>query len=323
MKKSFVTLALAGSLLVAKTSAVSLDDIQFWTGAGTNRAALVVEWTTPESMTNSTVPAPIADQSLVWGYRFNGTATATQMLLAILAADPRFYVVDYDGWGATFIVGIGYNLAGGGALGLTDGTATNYFTNNFLTNYTVNIDAAWPLNPNDLYWGGFNGPSWEFWTELGDAGGFLNCPDRGTNAYWTPDDPSNPYSGTHGQWALAQYGLDDLYLTNGSWIGFSVAASEYESDTNAPYNTHKHAPKLPDPTITALVKNLTGNFQGGQWRATFLSVSNWNYSLERSTDLQNWTAVATNVPGTCGDLIIADTNAPPDRAFYRVKAGQP
>jgi hypothetical protein len=321
MKKWFVMLAIASLFLVSKSFAVSFDDIQFWTGSGTNRAALVIEWSTPESFAGSTVPAPVADKSLVWGYRFNGTATGTQMLTAILAADPRFYVLADTNYGSLFIDGVGYSLDGSNAIGVTDGSVTNFFTSNFLTNFTVDIDAAFSLNTNDLYWGGFNGPGWEFWTELGDAGGFMNCPDRGTNAYWTPTDP-NDYTGVHGQWELAQYGLDGLYLTNGSWIGFSVAAGEYESDLSAPYNAHKHAPQEPDVNITAVVKNLSSGFQGGQWRAQFLSVSNWNYTLQRSTDLQSWSDTS-NATGGGTDLFLSDTNPPTDHAFYRVKAESP
>lgn len=321
MKKLFVTLAIAGSFLTSKSSAISFDDVQFWTGSGTNRAALVIEWSTPESALYSTVPAPIADKSLVWGYRFNGTATGTEMLQAILAADPRFYVLADQTFG-TFVEGIGYNLDGGNALGITDGTYTNYFTNNFLTNFTVDVDAAHSLNTNDLYWSGYFGPNWEFWTELGDGGGFLNCPDRGTNEYWTPDDPNNPYSGVHGQWELAQFGMDGLYLTNGSWIGFSVSAGEYESDISAPYNTHKHAPVLPNILITSVAKNFSGNFQSGQWSGQFLSVSNWNYTLQRSTNLQNWSDVSTMTGGGT-NLPLTDATPPTDHAFYRVKAESP
>ena len=95
MKKAwFVSLALAGMFLVSNSSAVSLDDIQFWIGSGTNRAGMVIEWSTPESFAYSTVPAPIADKSLVWGYRFNGTATGIQMFNAIVAADPRLYAIE-------------------------------------------------------------------------------------------------------------------------------------------------------------------------------------------------------------------------------------
>jgi hypothetical protein len=324
MKKISSWLAFVSLLLASKSPAISLNDIQFWTGSGTNRAALVVEWTTPESFGYTTVPAPIADKSLVWGYRFNGTTTGAQMFNAIVAADPRLYAVEvfYAGYG-TSVQGIGFHLAGGSDLGITDGTTTNFFTHGLLTNATVYIDAAAPLNPGDLYWGGWNGPNWELWTELGDAGGFLHCPNRGTNAYWTPDDPNNPDSlGVHGQWGL-NWGLSSLQLTNGSWIGLSVAAGEFEYDTTSPYFTHKHAPVAPDANITALVKNLTGGFQGGQWQAQFLSCSNWLYSLERSPDLQHWITVTAGISGNGTNVIIGNATPPADKSFYRIRADQP
>jgi hypothetical protein len=324
MKKHlFVSLALTGLFLVTKSPAVSFNDIQFWTGSGTNRAALVVEWSTPESAFGSTVPAPIADKSLVWGYRFNGTATATEMFNAIVAADPRLYAVGtIDPQYGLGIYGIGFRLAGGGG-GITDGATTNYFSGSVLTNPTVDIDAAAPSNPGDLYWSGLYGPNWETWNELGDAGGFLSSPDRGANSFWTAGDPENPYFGSHGQWEFAQAGLNFLQLTNGSWIGFSVAAGEYEFETNAPYNSHKHAPTQPDAGITALVKNLAGGFQGGQWQAQFLSTSNWLYTLERSSDLQNWTNVVSGVSGNGTNLTTTDPAPPGDKAFYRIRADHP
>ena len=322
MKKVwFVSLAFAGVFLVPKSPAVSFNDIQFWIGSGTNRAGLVVEWSTPETFGGSTVPAPVADKSLVWGYRFDGTATGAQMLAAILAADPRLYVVIDETYG-TYVEAIGYHLAGGGG-GITDGSFTNFFTNGLLTNATVDVDAAAPLTPGDLYWGGYFGPNWELWNELGDVGGFLNSPDCGPNPYWTPNDPNNPYSGVHGQWEYAQTGLDSLLLTNGSWIGFSVAAGEYEPDPAAPYNVHKHAPAAPDVSITALIKNLAGGFQGGQWRAQFLSCSNWLYTLQRTANFQSWTNVSTATAGNGMNLLLQDTNPPAGRAFYRVKAERP
>ena len=324
MKKISSWLALAGLLLASKSPAVSLNDIQFWVGSGTNRAALVVEWSTPESFGYTTVPAPVADKALVWGYRFNGTATGIQMFNAIVAADPRLYSVEvvYPTYG-TSVYGIGFHLGGGGDLGIADGSTTNFFTDGLLTNATVDIDAAAPLNTGDLYWGGFNGPNWETWNELGDAGGFFNAPDRGTNAYWTSTDPTYDSSGFQGQWELAQAGLSSLQLTNGSWIGFSVAAGEFEFDLSAPYNAHKHAPAEPDASITALVKNLTGGFQGGRWQVQFLSCSHWLYSLERSPDLQQWTTVITNVSGNSANLFLQDSNPPADRAFYRIGAQRP
>ena len=252
VKKVCLWLAVASLFASPRVHAISLDDIPLWTGSGTNRAALVVEWSVPESLTNSSVPIPVADKTLVWGYRFNGSPTGTQMLEAILATDPKLYVVADETYG-TFLEGIGYNLSGNNLIGITDGTVTNFITNGFLTTATVNVDAAAPLSPGDLFWSGYYGPNWEPWTEAGDAGGFLSSPNRGANAYWLADDPTMPYSGTHGQWEYSEVGLDSLTLTNGSWIGFSVAAGEYESDTSAPYNLHKHAPPSPDGTYTAYV----------------------------------------------------------------------
>jgi hypothetical protein len=325
MKKTlFVPLALAGLFVAANAPAVSFNDIQFWTGTGTNCAALVVEWSVPENLNGTSVPAPIADKSLVWGYRFNGRATAAQMFDAIVAADPRLYAVEtfYPDFGAS-VSAIGFHLGGGGDLGITDGSDTNYFPNGLQTDATVYLDAAAPLNPGDLYWGAEWGPNWEVWTEQGDAGGFFNCPDRGTNTYWTSTDPDYAMSGFHGQWDFAPAGLDWLQLTNGSWIGFSVAAATYDPDMSAPYNTHKHAPVEPDPGITALVKNLAGGFQDGQWQAQFLSCTNWLYSLERSSDLQNWTTVTSGISGNGTNLVTADPTPPADKAFYRIRADQP
>jgi hypothetical protein len=196
----------------------------------------------------------VADKTLVWGYRFNGAATGTQMFDAIIAADPKLYVVVDETYG-TYIEAIGYNLKGDGVIGIADGPSANFFTNGILTDATVDLDAAQAINGGDLYWGGYFGPNWETWTEFGGNGGFMASPNRGTNKYWTAADPENPYSGVHGQWELAQYGLDSLPLTNGSWIGFSVAAGEYEASTNAAYNLHKHAPPSPDGTYTAYVCN--------------------------------------------------------------------
>ena len=56
----------------------SFDDIQFWVGSGSKRAALVIEWhdgNRPDAM--------------VWGYRWDGEATGHDMIVAIAQADPR------------------------------------------------------------------------------------------------------------------------------------------------------------------------------------------------------------------------------------------
>jgi hypothetical protein len=251
MKRILTALALTGALTLTHAHAISLDDVQLWAGSGTNRAALVVEWNSPEILNQTTVPAPIANKTMVWGYRFNGTATGTQMLEAILAADPKLYVMVNDEYGSAIVVGIGYNQNNNGVIGLTDGVTTNYFANGLLTNNDI-ADSVAPINSGDLYWGGWNGPNWQLFTEANDSGGFYNSPNRGSNPYWDP----NTY--IQGQWSFAEAGLDGLYLTSGSWLGFSVAAAGYDSTNSSdPANTIANddgqAPPSPEGTYVAYV----------------------------------------------------------------------
>src|ERR1700683_913597 len=123
MSKIHRALVLAGCTLAANVHAITTNDIQLWTGSGTNRAALVTEWNSPEVFNNTTVPAPIANKTMVWGYQFNGDATGTQMLNAVLASDHRLYAVINNTYG-TFVESIGYNLNGNGLFAVTDGSQT-------------------------------------------------------------------------------------------------------------------------------------------------------------------------------------------------------
>jgi hypothetical protein len=76
MKKQLAALC-ALSLLVAaplhaQTLVANFDNITFWTGAGTNRAALVLEFDTGGSRI-----------SIAWGYRWDGPAVMQDMLFAL------------------------------------------------------------------------------------------------------------------------------------------------------------------------------------------------------------------------------------------------
>jgi hypothetical protein len=55
----------------------SFDDITFWVGSGSQSSALAIDWVEGN-----------ADESLVWGYRYDGSKTSEDKLRAILAADP-------------------------------------------------------------------------------------------------------------------------------------------------------------------------------------------------------------------------------------------
>jgi len=71
------------------------------------------------------------------------------------------------------------------------------------------------------------------------------------------------------------------------------------------------------------VQNLAGEFTNATWQTQFQSRSNWLYTLERSGDLQNWSAAGSAVPGNGGTILLQDTNSPAAKAFYRVQANRP
>ena len=55
----------------------------------------------------------------------------------------------------------------------------------------------------------------------------------------------------------------------------------------------------------------------------FSSDTNWLYTLEQSSDLQNWSSAATAIFGGGTNLVLQATNLPPDKMFYRVRADLP
>lgn len=65
----------------AKGISFPASDIQFWTGTGSNQATYILGWDDDPSGN---------DTALVWGVRWNGTATATTLLDTIAAYDTRF-----------------------------------------------------------------------------------------------------------------------------------------------------------------------------------------------------------------------------------------
>lgn len=262
MKKFRLLLLAAAGLSVSNFTtarALSLDDIQVWAGAGTNRAALVIHWSAPEVRNNTTVPNPAAEKSLVWGYRWNGTNTAENMFNAVVAADHRLFVAastPYAGFGP-FIYALGYDLNNNGVFGIRIGTnvfAENAFTNGQRVFSTEDSDSARSLDAGDLFWSGLFGANWEMWQEQGGNGGFAHSPDRDGNPYWTTSDTNYFSYGSHGQWDYTS-GLELVTLKDGSWVGFTVSGGGLNyMDSNDPgtvaYNYHKHAPAPPEAAST-------------------------------------------------------------------------
>jgi len=70
----------------------------------------------------------------------------------------------------------------------------------------------------------------------------------------------------------------------------------------------------------APVQGLSGGFSNNNWQVSFLSRTNWNYTLMRSTDFQSWTPVSISASGLGTNLTLIDTNALSGSVFYRVRA---
>jgi PEP-CTERM motif len=92
----------------ASAAIFTLDDVEFWVGAGENRAAMVVDWVDD----SQELPA------LAWGYRWDGTATGHDMLLAIVAADSRLFAKLGDFSGVPSLFGFGYDADADGQFGI-------------------------------------------------------------------------------------------------------------------------------------------------------------------------------------------------------------
>jgi hypothetical protein len=72
----------------------------------------------------------------------------------------------------------------------------------------------------------------------------------------------------------------------------------------------------PPPPVTYLAGQWTNN----AWQTQFWSRTNWNYTLEKSTDLQSWSPLAPTLGGVGGLMTLQDTNTSAQIQFYRVSA---
>lgn len=127
MVSALVTAALTAGAAAAPTTVTGFGDISFWTGSGSKRAALVLEFGGANG--DSAVPTAIA-----WGYRWDGDAFVAEMVLALTGSisgsglpgvlpgsDPRLGIdaLDYGPGLGIGVVGLTYDQAGLPAPGWT------------------------------------------------------------------------------------------------------------------------------------------------------------------------------------------------------------
>ncbi len=166
----------------------SLTDILFWTGNGPHAAALAIDWNGATS----------TDESLVWGYRWDSTATTEDMLRTVLQADDRLYakLSESHPWGIA-LYGLGYDSNADGYFAISDGTT--FDDNGIALSGSGSADGAFAL-ASDHYAEG--------WYE----------------AYWNFSIANeNPFH-KENSWVAAATGLSDIVLTDGSWNSLAYDA---------------------------------------------------------------------------------------------------
>ncbi len=188
-------LAAASVAFGEAASTATLDDIQIWAGSGANRAALVIDWNDGKE-----------PESLLWGYRWDGTATGLDMLQAVVGADARLFAhLGQFVWG-TAVFGLGYDLNASGSFAVDPLLAFDAH------GLAVEAGAA---NANDA-----RGPA-------DSADHFVEGWSSGFWAYYLKDSAA-------GAWTSAMTGAADRVLMDGAWDGYSFAAHFASSPPGEP-----------------------------------------------------------------------------------------
>ncbi|MDE6300422.1 MAG: leucine-rich repeat protein [Muribaculaceae bacterium] len=160
----------------------TFDMIESWSGEGSNRAALVIQWNDPEE-----------NNAIVFGYRWDGLATGADMIRAVVADNPQLYgLIQYtnvssptDPLGGYTINGFGWDRDGDGDIALKD-TKDNqiYYSENGLFIHPRGYDPDkggssdydyddWVAVDEDDFWGaGWYSSYWSYWVKSSQESSF-------------------------------------------------------------------------------------------------------------------------------------------------------
>ena len=128
---------------------IAFSDILYWVGEGSDSAVFIVNYAQP-------------DTAFAWGYLFNGSTTAENMVNAIAAADPRFetFGTPSNGGDLHFILDNGDTL---GLSPIDPELGYNFWWTN-LNGLSANAGAATTLHNGDVFkYGDLNSAvAWDF-----------------------------------------------------------------------------------------------------------------------------------------------------------------
>jgi hypothetical protein len=203
--------ASSNQLNTTVTTNVNFSDIQYWVGSGTNKAAFVVQWNDSKN-----------PDALVWGFRWNGTATGEDMLRAIAQADHRLYTLLYPGtqFGSA-VGGIGFDLNGQNTNALYKNGNTTYPlypVGGILNTTAYDFDDYTAADAADHWGSGWYNSYWSYWVK-------------------DPTDADFGYSGVGATSRVLQNGSWDVWNFNAGMASFPISStltpvSPYVSATN-------------------------------------------------------------------------------------------
>ena len=216
-------IVLAASLLLiatlgvkAQTLVQSFDDIEFWTGSGPNRSALVLQWNDGVTPT-----------SLAWGYRWSGNATGIGMLKAIAGSttvtapqSPSTVLDTFSGADSRLTLTM-----------KRYGFGDSIFSVSFNDGLQNRTRADWATG----YWA---------YSVFGGNFDYTNWGDPTVLNYNTPG--SATYSSV--SWFSSPIGASDRELVDGSWDAFSFAPGFATTAVAQPF-----AASVPEPSVATLI----------------------------------------------------------------------
>jgi hypothetical protein len=135
------------TLLTSSTLGLSIDDVQVshWVGSGSQRALLVVDWQQP--------------QSVVFGYRWEGTKTVENMMQAIQEANTGLFIAWHPEYETAF--GMGYDVNGDHSLFVAGSPGIDTETGN-ATDAGDYYAEGWYINGYWAYYQSNNGTDWAY-----------------------------------------------------------------------------------------------------------------------------------------------------------------
>jgi len=266
---------------------LTFDTIPFWAGTGTNRAALVIQWNDGKS-----------PSSLVWGYRWNGTATGIDMLRAVAGSNE-----------IRSPAGALLSSTHGGDSRLSTAWTRYDFGDALLA---VNWNSGGSLRGQDDWNAGF----WQY----SFFGGQLEYDLYDENWQWTgtanySQAGSTLYPGN--QWFLSPVGAGDRQLVNGAWDAWNFVAFPNNPALVEPTPAPARAIVPPPRVLSTRISS------PGWLEISFTTQAGASYQLKKNTSpiaATNWTAVGPAVVAT--STVTPHTipmNHPGGREFFRLE----